>query len=88
MSDYAERLVSEVRAVLRRVQEGIVPARDAAKALDGIASAMDGSVPVAVRDASRRLANDVELLAYGGTTATLAEASTRFESAIGPAGLT
>jgi hypothetical protein len=49
---------------------------------------MDGSAPVAVRDASRRLANDVELLAYGGSTTTLAEASTRFESAIGPDGLT
>jgi hypothetical protein len=77
-------MVIEIRAILRRAQDDVTSATDAAKALDGIASAMDGSVPVAVRDASRWLADDIELMAYGGSTSTLAEASTRFEAAIGP----
>jgi hypothetical protein len=59
---------------------------DAAEALDGLASAMDGSVPVAVRSAARRLANDVELVASGGSQSGLAEASSRFEAAIAPGG--
>lgn len=86
MSDFAERLVTEIRSILGRVRNHITSANEAAKALDGVASAMDGSVPGAVRHASRRLANDVELLAHGGTSETIDEISARFEAAVGTAG--
>jgi hypothetical protein len=86
MTEYTERLVDDIRGVLRRAHEGVIPPTDAAKTLEGIASAMDGSVPAEVRAASRQLANEVESLAYGGSAASLAEVSGRFEAAIRPAG--
>jgi hypothetical protein len=86
MTDYANRMVDQIRDVLQRAQGGIMTGADAAKALDGLASAMDGSVPVAVRSAARRLANDVELVEYGGSQSSLAEASSRFEATIAPGG--
>jgi hypothetical protein len=86
MTDYETRLVNEMRDVLRRAADGLMAATDAARALVGLASTMDGSTPAALRDASRELANEVELVAYGGTASGIEEASRRFEAAIASGG--
>ena len=91
MSDFDERLVRQIRGVLDAVGAGRSRPEGAARALSGIAAAIDGSVQRELRAAARTLANDLEAIAYGGAAGgvgqTTADSRQRFEDAIKPDGV-